>query len=80
MGVDSGAFDVGATGDRAGSHLVRVVALVSAVHRSVFTRLCDALLCGMMIPVNGAAVSGAASAGKSHQCGAGHRRINEQQR
>ena len=80
MGVDSGLFDVGATGDRAGSHLVRIAALVSAVYRSVFTRLCDTLLCGMMIPVNGAAVTGAASASNSHQCGAGHRRINEQQR
>jgi len=34
----------------------------------------------MMIPVNGALVTSAASAGNSHQCGARHRGINEQQR
>jgi len=34
----------------------------------------------MMIPVNGAVVASAASASNSHQCGARHRGINEQQR
>jgi hypothetical protein len=34
----------------------------------------------MMISVNGAVVTSAASASNSHQCGARHRRINEQQR
>ena len=34
----------------------------------------------MMIPVNGALVTSAASASNSHQCGARHRGINEQQR
>jgi len=33
-----------------------------------------------MIPVNGAVVTGAASASNSRQCGARHRGINEQQR
>jgi len=67
---------------RAGIYFARAVTVaifMAAVHGSVFMFLCRTRLCRMAIPVNGALVSGAASASNGQKGCAGHRRIDQQE-